>query len=313
MSSTFQRPPEWDQALDRTVSLINDKGGVGKTTVTANIGGQAAAAGYRVLLVDLNRQGNLADDLGYRDVADVDDTGTGLVTALMNGTPLTPVTGVRSNLDVVPGGVKLSMLTAWILTELSTRGRAVYASLAAALAPIAGGYDLVLIDTPPENITLADLALCAARWTLMPTKSDGGGLVGMKLTAERFQAAREINPRIGLLGAVLFATGTSAKAIHAEVRSEVAAAFGGTSPMFSATIRHSERVARDCRKMGRLAHELEVDADAQPAWWESLRAGERRPRLSGTTKSVSADYRQLAAEMLQVIAAAEATTVGEPA
>jgi len=313
VSSIFQRPAEWDAPLERTVTLTNDKGGVGKTTVTANLAGQIAAAGYRVLALDLNRQANLADDLGYRGDPSVDDGGAGLVTALMEQTPFKPVTGVRPNLDVVPGGTRLSMLTAFVLTELQTRGRGVYAALAAALAPVAGGYDLVLIDTPPENVMLGDLALGAARWALMPTKSDGGGLVGMKLTAERFQVAREINPRIGLLGVVLFGTGTGAKAIHAEVRSEVAAAFGGTSPMFAATIRHSERVARDCRKMGRLAHELEVDAEAQPAWWESLRTGQRRPRLSGTTKSVSADYRQLAAEMLQVLAGAEAAAVGERA
>lgn len=309
MVSTFQRPEEWSSALSRVVAMINDKGGVGKTTTTANLGGQIAAAEYRVLMVDLNRQANLADDLGYRGEPGVDDDGAGLVTSLMNGTVLTPVASVRPNLDVVPGGTKLSMLTAFVLTELQQRGRVVYASLAAALAPIAEQYDLILIDTPPENVMLGDLALGAARWALMPTKSDHGGLVGMRLTAERFHAAREINPEIGLLGVILFGTLSSARAIHAEVRAEVAASFGGASPMFEATIRHSERVARDCRKLGRLAHELEVDAASQPAWWEALRSGERRARISGTTASVSADYRALARELLQVLAAGEAAAV----
>lgn len=298
MTSTYERPAEWTAALSRVVTLTNDKGGVGKTSLTANLAGQIAAAGYRVLAIDLNRQANLADDLGYRGQADVDDDGAGLRDALMNRTPVNPIGGARDNLDVVPGGTKLSMLTAFVLTELQTRGRGVYAALAEALAPVAGDYDLVLIDTPPENITLGDLALGAAKWALMPTKSDGGGLVGMKLTAERFTAAREINPSIGLLGVVLFATGTTAKAIHAEVRSEVSAAFGGLSPMFQAVIRHSERVARDCRRLGKLAHELEVEAAAQPAWWQALRSGDRRPRLSGTTASVSADYRRVATELL---------------
>ena len=52
------------RALDRVIAVINGKGGVLKTTLTANIGGMLASSGYRVLLVDLDPQGNLAEDLG---------------------------------------------------------------------------------------------------------------------------------------------------------------------------------------------------------------------------------------------------------
>lgn len=300
---------EWNEALARVVAIINDKGGVGKTSTVANLAGQLALAGYRVLVIDLNRQANLADDLGYRNRPGVDDQGVGLVMALTMGTALTPVEGVRPNLDLVPGGTKLAMLTAFVLSEMQQRGRSVYAALAAALAPVAGGYDLVLIDTPPENTVLGDLALACARWAILPTKSDPGGLIGMQLTAERFEAARELNPYLRLLGVVLFATLSGARIIHREVRKEVATAFGGASPLFDATIRHSERVARDCRKRGLLAHELEPMApEAQEALREAMASGaRRRPPIS---QSVSADYAALAAELLQVLAAGEAAEVG---
>ncbi|MDQ1650811.1 MAG: chromosome partitioning protein, partial [Cryptosporangiaceae bacterium] len=267
--------------------------------------GQLAAAGYNVLLLDLNRQANLADDLGYRDTDGIDDAGAGLLTALVGGTSLKPVTGVRPNLHVVPGGKKLEDLTPLLLSRFQNKGRAAFLALAEALAPIAPNYDVVLIDSPPENTILVDLALAAARWVIMPTKSDTGGLVGMRLVAERFALAREVNPQLGLLGVVLFATGTGATAIHAEVRRDVTEAFGGQSPVFSATIRHSERVGRDSRKLGKLAHELEVAAAHQPAWWEALRRGEKTARISSTAASVSADYQELATEVLQVLAAAE--------
>ena len=68
-------------ALERVIAVINGKGGVLKTTVTANIGGMLANNGYRVLLVDLDPQGNLAEDLGYTD-DDRDDTGRALAQAL---------------------------------------------------------------------------------------------------------------------------------------------------------------------------------------------------------------------------------------
>ena len=309
---TPQSDPQSDP-LARVVTLTNDKGGVGKTSLTANLSGQLAAAGYRVLAVDLNRQANLADDLGYRGRGGVDDDGMMLADALTRGRPLTPVAGVRDRLDVVPGGTQLAMVSAYVLGEQMQGRDGSKSALAAALAPVAADYDLILVDTPPENVTLADLALAAARWVILPTKSDPGGLVGMQLTAARFAAARRVNPRLSLLGVVLFGTGSGARAIHAEVRSEVTAAFGGIQAVLQSTIRHSERVARDCRRLGRLAHELEVDAAAQPAWWEALRSGDKRPRLSGATRSVSADYRRLAAEILQALAAGEAATAARGA
>jgi cellulose biosynthesis protein BcsQ len=299
----------WYEALARVLAVINDKGGVGKTSTVANLAGQLALAGYRVLVIDLNRQANLADDLGYRKKPDVDDDGAGLVMALTMGVPLTPVKGIRPNLDLVPGGTKLAMLTAFVISEMQQHGRSVYGALAAALAPIAGDYDVVLIDTPPENMVLGDLALACARWAILPTKSDPGGLVGMQLTADRFEAAREFNPYLRLLGVVLFGTLSGAGKIHKEVRGEVEEAFGGASPLFDATIRHSERVARDCRKRGLLAHELEpMDPAAEEALREAMSAGRRRrPPIS---QSVSADYAALAAEVLELLAAGEAAEVG---
>ena len=215
-------------------------------------------------------------------------------------------------LDVIPGGARLTDLTPLIVSRFAAGGRAAFLALALAqaLAPIAGDYDLILIDSPPENTTLADLALGAARWVIMPTRSDSGGLVGMKLVAERFQLAREINPELKLMGVALFASGTGSTAIRAEVRQDVEEVFGGHSPMFEASFRYSERTARDCRKRGLLAHELEVAAAQQPAWWQALRDGTPASRLSRAVSSVSADYQQMTAEVLQLLAGAELAAAG---
>ncbi|MFI6802995.1 ParA family protein [Streptosporangium canum] len=303
-------------ALARTIAIANDKGGVGKTSLTANLGALFAAAGYRVLLVDMNRQANLSDDLGYRHHA-IDDQGAGLLMSLIGGTVLqaVPVPG-RERLFVIPGGTRLGDLTGVMVGRVGQQGRQAMLALANALAPIAADYDIVLIDTPPENMLLVDLALAAARRLLMPTKSDAGGLIGMQLLAERFAVAREINPALTLLGVVLFGTARGATAIHRNVRSAVQVAFGTTdSPVLTATIGHSERIATTSRERGRVAHELESDAASQPAWWEALRAagkGEAEPdgpralRIPSTAGNVAEDYRKLAAEVLDLLAAAEA-------
>jgi cellulose biosynthesis protein BcsQ len=296
---------EQSSALDRVIAMVNDKGGVGKTSLVANLAGQLAAAGYRCLLVDLNRQANLADDLGFRD-DERDDQGAGLLLSVISGAPLKPVADVRPGLDVVPGGARLSDLVPLMVSRLQDQGREAFKVLARVLAPITEPYDVVFLDCPPESTILTDLALTAARWVVMPTKSDVGGLVGMRLVGERFALARELNPDLRLLGAVLFATGTRSRVVHAEVRAAVAKAFGGNSPMFATSIRHAERTAQDARRLGKLAHELEREVAAQPAWWASLReGGTTTPRLSPTAASVAGDYRDLGVELLTLLREAE--------
>jgi chromosome partitioning protein len=295
---------ERDFALGRVIAIVNDKGGVGKTSIAANLAGQFAGAGYKTLVIDLNRQANLADDLGYRD-ADADDQGAGLLSGILTESPLTPTRDVRPQLDVVCGGARLEDLTPLMVSRLQHRGRRSFRVLGDVLAPLAADYELVFIDCPPESTILSDLALAASRWVLMPTRSDLGGLVGMSLVAERFRLAREINPRLSLLGVVLFGTGSRSRAIHHEALEAIDRAFGGDSPRFQTIIRYAERTAQDARRLGKLAHELEIELAAQPAWWEALRMDIRTPRVSATAASVAGDYRALGVEVLTALQAAE--------
>ena len=104
---------------------------------------------------------------------------------------------------------------------------------------------------------------------------------------------------------ILFATGTRSRAIHGEARAAIDRAFGGNSPRFETTIRHAERTAQDARRLGKLAHELEIEVAAQPAWWETLRLDIRAPRVSATAASVAGDYRALGVEVLTALQTAE--------
>lgn len=79
------------------IAVVNGKGGVGKTTITANVGGRLAASGYRLLLVDMDPQGNLAEELGYTGSA-VNDGGLAPAHALAFGVPIKPVENVRPQL-----------------------------------------------------------------------------------------------------------------------------------------------------------------------------------------------------------------------
>lgn len=89
-------------ALRRTVAILNGKGGVGKTSLTANLSGLFADAGYRVLAIDLDPQGNLGNDLGYLG-AGMGDGGAGMVAAGTSGTAPVLLKEVRPRLDVEIG------------------------------------------------------------------------------------------------------------------------------------------------------------------------------------------------------------------
>ena len=127
--------------MGQTVVFANQKGGVGKTTSTVNIGAYMAAAGRRVLLVDFDPQGNLTSSLGVRNPE------TGVYEVLVGRTPVSDavVTTVQDNLDILPSNIGLSGAT----VELADAdGREHY--LKQTLVPVLDRYDYILIDCPPS-------------------------------------------------------------------------------------------------------------------------------------------------------------------
>lgn len=307
-------------ALGRVVAVINGKGGVGKTSIAANLSGQLARADYRILAVDLDLSGNLKLDLGYVGHP-LDDDGKGLVDAIWSGNTLPVIESVRDGLDVVPGGKNLEVLAALSLSPLAADlpGGGVAPAFAERLAALADGYDLVVLDGAPGNPILQDMALVAARYVLIPTKTDAAGWGGLRMVGPRVKKAREVNPALTYLGVVLFAHQSNASRVLANTRARLEEV-ADVVPLFDSFVRHSETAAHDCRSRGQLAHELARDAaDNQREILETLRA--RRSdnvialpgRLSGTAGSLAGDYAQLAREVLVRISEIEQGSVRERA
>lgn len=303
-------------ALSRVVAVATGKGGAGKTSVTANVAGQLARGGLTVLGIDLDLSGNLGLDLGYAG-RDSDDAGRGIVDSVWSDSQLPVISGVRPDLDVIPGGRHLELLTALSMSPTARElpGGSVPAAFAAKLADIAEGYDVVLLDCAPGNPVLQDLALACARYILIPTKTDAAGWDGLRMVGPRVRKAREFNPGLTYLGAVLFAHSTQAKRVLRNTQTRLAEV-GDRVPLFDTFIRHSETAAHDCRSRGQLAHELAADASISRT--EHLHALRRRTadqssdplpqQLSGAADNLAGDYADLAREVLHRIAAHEATT-----
>jgi chromosome partitioning protein len=291
--------------LERVCALVNGKGGVLKTTLTANLGGLLAVSGWHVLLVDFDTQGNLGLDLGYRHQSD-DDDGLSMAQSLMFGAPLKPLKNVRPNLDVVPGGSHLDQAAAGLVSLAGKDGQKAKLALAAALSPIAGEYDIIFIDCPPGNEPLQLAALGSAAQIIVPTKTDRGGREGLLQVAKRLESVVDVNPGIDLLGVVIAATSSSARAVQRTVREAIVEAFGTEEVLFENMVRHAEAPAQAVRERGMLVHELEEQVNSGPKWYEVLRgtakAGPSQPRSAG---NVAEDLHRVAQELVARLEAAE--------
>lgn len=300
---------ETRQRLGRVIAVINRKGGVGKTSITANVGGIVAASGTRVLIIDLDSQGNLGEDLGYSG-EEIDDHGKNLTRAIIDGDPLTPI-NVRENLDVIPGGHRLQLVTGYFASNTGQLATA-HDHLAQAIAAVADDYGLILIDCPPGDSNIQIQALVSARWLIIPTQPDTGSIQGLVHIAQMLHDVRPQNPSLELLGVALFPVPSTATKIRAEAKRTLSGILGDSANVFEATIRQAMAAAVDARSRGQLIFELARDAEQQDPFEfkKALDAGKTpTKKLAGSASPLAADYVNLTREILHILATREAAEV----
>lgn len=285
------------KAIDRVVCLANGKGGVGKTTTAANVGAYVALAGSRVLMVDLDPQGDLARDLGYES-----QTGEGILSALISGNAPDVMRNVRENLDVIAGGQALEDIQGMMLSRSNRAGAQDFGDmLYAVIAPIAEEYDLILIDTPPGERVLVEGAFAISSAVVIPTKSDDASIDGVERVARRFMAVRDRNPSLQLAGVVLFGVGPRSLRLERSVRQTLEEMLGDVAPIFDTRIRNLESASADARKKGLLFHELEgAVTEAQKLRLKALRAGEKPAEgfFSRNAGGLAEEFETLTGEIL---------------
>ena len=212
-------PPVVEHGPARIIALCNQKGGVGKTTTTINLGAAIAETGRRVLVVDFDPQGALSVGLGVnpheldltiynllmqRDVS-IDDV------LLKTAVP---------GLDLLPGNIDLSAAEVQLVSEVAREQ-----TLARVLAPVLGEYDCILIDCQPSLGLLTVNALAAADGVIIPLECEFFALRGVALLMDTIYRVQErINPRLEVEG--ILATMYDSRTLHGrEVLSRVVEAF----------------------------------------------------------------------------------------
>jgi chromosome partitioning protein len=204
----------------RVIAMCNQKGGVGKTTSTINLGAALAEVGRRVLLVDLDPQGALSVGLGVNPLQ-LDRT---VYNLLMESDVTVDDVMLKTNvsgMDLLPSNIDLSAAEVQLVNEVAREQ-----TLQRAIAPILDDYDVVLMDCQPSLGLLTVNALTAADGVIIPLECEFFALRGVALLIQTIEKIQErLNPRLELEG--ILATMYDSRTVHGrEVLARVVEAFG---------------------------------------------------------------------------------------
>ncbi len=220
-------------ARPRIVALLNQKGGVGKTTSTVNLGAALARYGQRVLLVDLDPQSNLSLHFGVEPQEDQPTVHELLTHPHVSATEV--IVNARPRLDFIPSVTELALVEGALANQPDMQH-----VLRGKLEPIFGSYDVVLLDCPPSLGVLSVNALTLADEVFVPMQAHYLPLRGLeKLLQTVHLVSQGLNPNIKVTGVLLCmheAQSSHSRAVIDEIESQLAQYHGTGLPWESARV-----------------------------------------------------------------------------
>ncbi|MFD5950925.1 ParA family protein [Streptomyces collinus] len=203
----------------KIIAMCNQKGGVGKTTSTINLGAALAEYGRRVLLVDFDPQGALSVGLGVNPM-ELDLTVYNLLMERGMAADEVLLKTAVPNMDLLPSNIDLSAAEVQLVSEVARES-----TLQRALKPLLPDYDFIVIDCQPSLGLLTVNALTAAHKVIVPLECEFFALRGVALLTETIEKVQErLNPELELDG--ILATMYDSRTVHSrEVLARVVEAF----------------------------------------------------------------------------------------
>ena len=183
----------------KIIAIANQKGGVGKTTTTSNLGIGLAKQGKKVLLIDADAQGSLTASLGYTEPDTLEVTLATIMGDLINDEEIEPTEGIlhhEEGIDLMPGNIELSGLEVSLVNVMSRE-----TILRSYIEIVRESYDYILIDCMPSLGMITINALACADSILIPVQAAYLPVKGLQQLIKTVgKVKRQINPKLKIAG-----------------------------------------------------------------------------------------------------------------
>ncbi len=227
--------------MSKVIAVANQKGGVGKTTTTGNLGIGLAEKGKKVLLIDGDPQGSLSISLGYDEPDQLEETLVGALSKVVNEEEIPEnyaVLHIRENVDLIPANIELSAVEISLVNTMSRE-----LVLKSYIDTIREKYDYILIDCMPSLGLMTVNALACADTVLIPVQAAYLPVKGLQqLIKSIYTVKKRLNSKLEIEGILL--TMVDNRTNYAkDICAEVNEAYGKTITVFPTEIPMSVRAA----------------------------------------------------------------------